>query len=246
MRPFRPDPSNPPAELIEDHTVTAEPKMITIRFYKNSRQQFFRICGADADAELKTLLQDLGTENTNVANSMLYDIKKIATRPDGTIDWDIFHSILAKVRDEQPRNSRARQLAVLNAAMYIVMCTRIRDLDRYESIIQDQTGVSGLKTVGKLVLEFSEAAERSRHQSPTPVVNIVTVGEGAPTVLNGAPRQPLIEHKPAPAFDLHSQNKQDVKAELVPPVAKNAEKAPATDNKCNPSERFRLEEDPRG
>jgi hypothetical protein len=197
---------------IAANIVSAVPKLTIIKFEKNNRgQTFFRIAGMDPEAELKALMEDLGTENPNVINALLCDVRKMAMTHNNEVDLDIFHSILAKVRDEKPRTARARQIMVQKAAMQNLFFTRVRELASCQTIGQDSNGASALKAITKLSIELSDAVDRERDQSPAQVLNVVNVGEGAPIVVAKAPRQQTIEHKPQPAFEgLDKHRKDDV------------------------------------
>jgi hypothetical protein len=188
-----------------------------IKFHKNYRGQwFFRIAGMDPEAELKAFMEDLGTEDPNVINALLCDIRKAAMTPEGEMDLDIFHSILAKVRDEKPRTARARQLVVQNSVIQHLFYTRAGYLANCETIDQDSANMSALKTLTKLSNELSDALNRECDQSPRQVLNLVNVGEGSPTIVNEVPRQQTIEHKPQPVFEgLDKHRKDDVSVQNV-------------------------------
>jgi hypothetical protein len=199
-------------DAIAENIVSAEPKLTIIKFYKNKRgQMFFRIAGMDPEAELKLLLEDLGTEDLNVINALLCDIRKSAMTPEGEMNLDIFHSILAKIRDEKPRTARAHQLVAQKAVMQHLFYTRVGHVTICETIDQDSANMSALKTLTKLSNELNDALNRECDQSPRQVLNLVNVGEGAPTIVNEVPRQQTIEHKPQPAFEgLDKHRKDDV------------------------------------
>jgi hypothetical protein len=197
-------------DSIAENIVSAEPQLTIIKFYTNNRgQTFFRIAGMDPEANLQALMEDLGTENPNVINALLCDIRKMAMTPEGEMDLDIFHSILAKVCDEKPRTARARQLAVQKAAMENLFFTRVKEFASCQTIDQDSNGANALKTITKLSIELSETADRERNQSPAQVLNVVNIGEGAPTVVAEAPRQQAIEYNPQPAFEGPEQHQKD-------------------------------------
>jgi hypothetical protein len=200
----------PDDDAIEEFIVSSEPKLTIIKFDTNKRgQTFFRIAGMDPEANLQALMEDLGTKNSNVINALLCDIRKMAMTHKGEVDLDIFHSILAKVRDEKPRTARARQLLVQKAAMQNLFFTRVRELASCQTIDQDSNGANALKAITKLSIELSDAADRERDQSPAPVLNVVNVGEGAPTVVAEGSRPHAIEYNPQPAFAGPERHRKD-------------------------------------
>jgi hypothetical protein len=101
---------------------------------------------------------------------------------------------------------------------------------------------------GYLSLELSEATERSRDQSPKPVLNIVNVGEGAPTVVKDVPRPQAIEHKPTPVFEMERSSDKLEEEVFVPAEKPQVTDSPpaaisGTSNEGKPVRRFRPEAD---
>ena len=191
------------SESDDSSTVSAELKLSIIHFEENLQNRvFFRTAGKDPEAEMKSLMDDLGTENPNVVTALLCDIRELALTGDGRMDLEAFHSILAKVRDEKPRTARARQLVVQKAAMHYLFIKRVREIGNCQSIQQDFNGASALRTIAKLSIELSDAVHRENNQSPTHILNLVNMVEGASAPVNEGPRQNAIEHKPQPAFEL--------------------------------------------
>lgn len=208
---------------VETNTVSEEPKLSIICFEKNMRgQTFFRMAGADPEAELMTLKEDLGTENINTINSLMRDIRQMAMQPVGEMNADVFYSILAKVRDAKPRSAKQRQFVVLQAGVQTYVALRLSEINNCESIPQDANGISALKTLTRLVNELDDALEQD--DAPRPVVNVLNVNEGTSRVVHESVNQ--IEHNLDPPFEFNDNEPtelEDVKEETV---AKTTGKAP--------------------